>query len=280
MPPPFPFADSPEFLRLLRDEDEPDLTRLALEIARDAHPNLDARAYLAQIDALAARVRDRCPQGAKARHIVGQINWVLFVEERFRGNSEHYQDPRNSYLNDVIDRKLGIPLSLSILYLAIADRIGLAMSGVNLPGHFVIRAGRGDATMFIDPYGEGAILDRAGCKRLAAAATGRESPLPDDVYAPCSTRVIVVRMLRNLKAAYLREHDFSAAIPVLRRLVALRKTDLEERRDLGIACVHAGLAGEALGHLAAYLAVRPKAQDAEDIQALVQVARRDVAARN
>ena len=206
MPPPFPFADSPEFLRLIRGEDEPDLTRLCFEIARDAYPKLDPVPYLNKIDALANRVRDRCPQGAKARHILGQINWVLFVEEGFRGNVEEYGDPRNSYLNVVIDRKLGIPISLSVLYLAIADRLGLAMAGVNLPGHFVIHAGRGDSTIFVDAFHEGALLDRAGCERLVARSLDRPIKLTDSAFEPCSSRILVQRMLRNLKAAYLRDH--------------------------------------------------------------------------
>ncbi len=278
--PHFPFADSPEFLRLLRGEVESDLTRLALEVARDAYPKLDANDQIAKIDLLAARVRDRCPDGAKTRHILGQINWILFVEEGFRGNQDDYQNPQNSYLNEVLDRKLGIPLSLSILYLAIADRLGLAMSGVNLPGHFLIRSGRGESTHFVDPYSQGVILDRLGCNRLAARATGRIEPIDDAVLAPCSTSTIVVRMLRNLKASYLREHDFEAAVPVLRRLVALRKGDLEERRDFGVVCARAGIAGEALGHLAAYLAARPDAEDSEDIAALARVTRREVAGLN
>lgn len=276
-----PFAASPEFLRLIRDEDEPDLTLLALEVARDAYPTLDSSAYLGRIDALADRVRDRCPQGAKPRHILGQINWVLFVEEKFRGNTEDYYDARNSYLNQVLDRRVGIPISLSLVYLAVADRLGLAMAGVNLPAHFVVRAGQGPGAIFVDPFHAGKLLDRRGCEALVAEVMGRPSvDLPDATLAPCPVRVVVARMLRNLKASYLREHEFASALPVLRRLVALEKGDPVERRDLGVSCLHAGRAGEALDHLTAYLDARPKADDAEDVAALLKVARRDVAAWN
>lgn len=276
-----PFEGSPEFLRLLRGEDEPDLTRLALEVARDAYPTLDPAAYLAKIDALAERVRDRCPPGAKPRHILGQINWVLFVEEKFRGNVDDYHDARNSYLNQVLDRRLGIPISLSLLYLAVADRLGLAMSSVNLPAHFVIRADHGPGVVFVDPFHGGELLDRKGCEALVARVTGREpAALPDAALAPCQPRVVVARMLRNLKAAYLREQDFAGSLPVLRRLVALDKADPEERRDLGVACLHAARAGEAIDHLTAYLEARPEADDAEDLAALMKVARREVAAWN
>ena len=282
MPPePHPFASSPEFLRLIRGEEEPDLTLLALEVARDAYPAMDPARYLARIDALAHRVRDRCPQGARPRHILGQINWVLFVEEQFRGNTEDYGDARNSYLNLVLDRKLGIPISLSLVYLAVADRLGLVMAGVNLPAHFVIRAGHGNSEVFVDPFHSGKLLDRRGCEALVAQVTGREEmTLPAAAFAPCSARTFVARMLRNLKASYLRHQHFAEALPVLRRLVALEKDDPEERRDLGVACLHVDRPGEALDHLTTYLDARPGADDAEDVMALARVARRALAAWN
>lgn len=277
---PSPFSDSPEFLRLLRGEVEPDLPRLALEVAQDAYPSLDTHAQISRIEILADRTRDRCPEGAKARHILGQINWVLFVEEGFRGNTDDYQDPRNSYLNAVMDRKVGIPISLSILYLAIAERLGLTMAGVNLPGHFLVRAGRGDSTIFVDPFNQGAFLEREGCRKLAERATGRPIVLSEEILSPCSTHAIVLRILRNLKASYLRDSDFVQAVPVIRRLVALSKRDHEERRDLGIACARAGMPGEALRYLKDYLAARPNAPDTYDILALAAAARHEIAGTN
>ena len=118
------FEDSPEFRCLLAGDSQVDLTKIGLEIAMDAYPDLNPEAWLEQISNLADRVRDRCAPQAKPRQILGQINWVLFVEEQFKGNSDDYYDPRNSYLNDVLERKLGLPLSLSMLYLAVAQRVG------------------------------------------------------------------------------------------------------------------------------------------------------------
>jgi regulator of sirC expression with transglutaminase-like and TPR domain len=274
------FEDSPEFRALLRGDSAADLTRISLEIARDAYPTLDAEACLARIEELAARVRDRCVEGARPRQILGQINWVLYVEEKFQGNRADYYDPRNSYLNEVLQRRLGIPISLSVLYLAIADRIGLAMAGVNLPAHFLIRTGRGDGTIFVDPYHGGAVLDRRGCARRVQEVTGQEVDLTDGQLAPCATSTIVARQLRNLKAVYLRGQEFLAALPVLRRLAALSRDDPVERRDLGVACLHADRPGEALDHLRAYVEARPDAHDALDVRALLRVAGREVAARN
>jgi regulator of sirC expression with transglutaminase-like and TPR domain len=240
---PTPFAESPEFGRLLRGDDRADLTRIALEIAADAYPGLRAEPSLETIDALAARVRQRFPAEAGPRQILGQINWVLFVEEGFQGNARDYYDPRNSYLNEVLVRKTGIPISLSILYLALAERVGLPMAGVNLPAHFVVRAGQGGETIFVDPFHAGALLDAAGCRAPGRRDDRPATPLTEEELAPCTTGTIVARMLRNLKAIYSQKQDFAAAVPVLRRLVALLAGDPPERRDLGIVCLHAGPAG-------------------------------------
>ena len=124
-----PFADSPEFQRLVKGSDNVQLARIALEIARDAYPDLDVEAYLKRIEELAARARSRFRPGAKVRDIIGQINWVLYVEEGIGGNWEEYYDPRNSYLNEVLDRKLGIPISLSVVYWTVAEHLGLPMAG-------------------------------------------------------------------------------------------------------------------------------------------------------
>lgn len=275
-----PFADSPEFRRLLDGEEGADLTRIALEVARDAYPALDADRYLRRLDGLADRVRDRCPGGAGLRQMLGQINWVMFHEEGFRGDTESYYDPRNSYLNEVLDRRAGIPISLSAVYLAVADRIGLELAGVNLPAHFVVRGGRGGSTVFVDPFHTGAFLDREGCRRRVEEVTGQPVALDEAQLAPCPTAEVVARMLRNLKATYLREHDFVAALPVLRRLVALAPGEPLERRDLGIACLYAEQPGAAIDPLKSYLDTLPDATDAEAVGELLRAAWRGVAASN
>src|ERR1700690_482855 len=118
------FTDSPEFQRLVAGANQVHLARIALEIARDAHPDLDIESYLQRIEELADRARERCRPGSRVREILGQINWVLFVEVGLRANEEDYYDPRNSYLSDVLDRGLGIPISLSVVYWAVAERLG------------------------------------------------------------------------------------------------------------------------------------------------------------
>jgi regulator of sirC expression with transglutaminase-like and TPR domain len=291
-----PFDDSPEFLRLLERERapvgeagpgmEPDLVRVGLEIAGDAYPGLDPEPYLARVEGLVARVRDRCAEGGRPRQVLGQINWVLFVEEGFRGNTEAYDDPRNSYLNEVLDRRTGIPITLSVLYWRLAEGVGLAVDGMNVPGHFMLRMSAGpgpgdaDAALFIDPFHEGALLDRAGCERQVARALGRDVALTEDQFRPCRRAEVVARMLRNLKAVYLRGDDYLATLPVQRRLAALRADDPQEQRDLGMLCLQVDRPAEAIAPLQSYLDARPDAPEARELRTLLRAARREVARWN
>jgi regulator of sirC expression with transglutaminase-like and TPR domain len=279
-----PFADSPEFRRLLAPghgpAPGPDMARVGLEIASDAYPGLDHDRYLARIGELAARVRDRCAALDRPRLLLGQINWVLFVEEGYEGNTDNYYDPHNSYLNEVIDRRTGIPISLSVLYWSVAERVGLPMDGVNLPAHFMLRVGRGDQTVFVDAFHSGALLDRAGCQRLVTRQVGRDVTLTDQQLAPCRRAEVAARMLRNLKAIYLQQNEFTAAVPVQRRLAALSPDAPDEHRDLGMLCLRVDRPAEAVAPLEAYLAARPDAPDVDDLRALLRAARREVARWN
>jgi len=274
-----PFANSPEFSRLLKGEAS-DLFRIALEIASDLYPGLDRAHYEAIVQSLASRVRERCTAPDKARAILGQINWVLFVEEGYEGDSESYFDARNSFLNEVIDRKRGIPISLSVLYAAVAHRVGLAMSGVNLPAHFMLRVGTGAETVFVDPFHGGALLDRTGCEERITKVLGRPTTLSASQLAACSQEQVVARMLRNLKLVYLRSDDYPSALPIQRRLAALRPAVPEEQRDLGMICLRLDRPAEAIDPLQTYLDAAPDAEEAESLRALLREARRTVALWN
>ena len=275
-----PFVESPEFLRLLNDEGRPDLLRVALEIARDAYPQLDPGPYLERVDALADRARDRVAAADRPRQALGQINWVLFVEEGFRGNTDDYYDPRNSYLNDVLDRKTGIPISLAVLYWRLAERLGLPVSGVNLPAHFVLKVGEGESSVYVDPFHSGALLDREGCRRLVARLAGPSFRVSDEHLAPCPPTVVVARMLRNLKSIYVQNHEYASAVPVQRRLAAVLPGEPEEQRDLGTLLLRVGRPAEALDPLETYLRARPAGDDAGSIRHLLRAARREVALWN
>jgi regulator of sirC expression with transglutaminase-like and TPR domain len=277
---PRPFADSPEFRRLAAGERPVDLARIALEIAADAYPALDLEAYLARIGELTERVQPRCPRGASVRDILGQINWVLFVEEELRGNHEDYYDPRNSYLNEVLDRRLGIPISLSVLYWAMAEPLGLSVAGANLPAHFMLRVQDGERTWFVDPFHSGAVMSREICRRRLSEILQQPVELDDAMAAPCTVAALVSRMLRNLKAIYLRQEDLASALPVQRRLAALNPHDADEVRDLGVLCLRAERPGEAVGPLEGYITAMPSDPRVPEIAAILATARRRLAEWN
>jgi regulator of sirC expression with transglutaminase-like and TPR domain len=277
---PDPFADSPEFRRLAGGEAPVDLARIALEIAADAYPALDIEAYLARIAGLAERVRPRYRRGASTRDILGQINWVLFVEEELRGNESEYYDPRNSYLNEVLDRRLGIPISLSVLYRAVAEPLGLSLAGANLPAHFMLRVDDGDQTWFVDPFRSGAVMSREACGRRLSEILQQPVDLTDEMVAPCPVATVVTRMLRNLKAIHLRDEDLPSLLPVQRRLAALNPIDADEVRDLGVLCLRAERPGEAVDPLRSFLAAAPTDARAPEISALLDAARRRLAEWN
>jgi len=274
------FANSPEFERLLGGESEVCLARVALEIARDAYPELNIDNYLERIARLVGRVRDRCRPEAKIHQVISQINWVLFIEEEIHGNQADYYDPRNSYLNEVLDRRVGIPISLSVLYWTIAEQLGLAMGGVNLPLHFMLRIEDGGRTWFVDPFHAGAVYDRKSCERLLSKLAKQPVALEDSKTAPCSIPVVVSRILRNLKSIYWDAQDVASVLPIQRRLAALNPDEPNEQRDLGLLCSQLGRMGEAIDPLQAYLDGAPSAPDSEEIQALLKALRHQIARWN
>lgn len=274
------FADSPEFERLVEGETDVCLARIALEIARDAYPELNVDAYLDRIARLVERVRDRCRPDAKIHHIISQINWVLFIEEEIHGNQADYYDPRNSYLNEVLDRRLGIPISLSVLYWAIAKQLGLEIGGVNLPLHFMLRIDDAGRTWFVDPFHAGAVYDRKSCERLLSKLAKNPVILEDSKTAPCSIPIVVSRILKNLKSIYWDAHDVASVLPIQRRLAALNPDEPIQQRDLGLLCSQLGRVGEAIDPLQAYLERLPEARDAEEIGALLRALRHQVARWN
>jgi regulator of sirC expression with transglutaminase-like and TPR domain len=255
-----------------------DLAELALHLAADEYPGLDVPAYLARLDGYAEALAPRLAGSLPDR--VAELAHLLFEEEGFAGDGQNYYDPRNSYLNDVLDRKLGIPITLSVLAIGVGGRAGLAVVGVGLPGHFVAKATDGAAEVVFDPFHGGQFLDRAGCQQLVEAVTGRPFAVTDDAIAPTPPGFVARRMLTNLKGIYLRGPDFVRAARVSGRLVQLAPDDAAQRRDLGVALVHAGQPGKAIDHLAVYLAAEPDADDAAAVGDFLKEAQKQVARWN
>lgn len=274
------YADDPQFLRLIRGEQPIELDRLALELARDASPGLPIDVHLGQIDRLADRTRSRLESTTNPMAVLRQINWTFSLEEGYRGNEEEYDDPRNSLLNEVIDRRLGIPISLGILYRAIAERLGITLEGVALPAHFVLRTVPPTPELFIDCFDGGAFLDRDGCRRLVARRTGQSLPIADDLFFPCSSLVLVRRMLMNLHSSYRRRDEPFLLVGVLERLHALDPGAVHVAIDLAERLHALDRPGRALEVTIEAIDQSPGEADAAPLQDLRSRLTQDLAHRN
>jgi regulator of sirC expression with transglutaminase-like and TPR domain len=256
-----------------------DLARVALLIARDAYTQMNPLAYLRRIDRLADEVRPRLRGSLPAR--TAALSEFLFEECGFAGNTGHYYDPRNSYLNKVLDRQVGLPISLSLLAMAVGRRAGLRVEGVALPGHFVAKAvDENGSEVLFDPFNGGQFLDAEACETLVGAITGRPFEATPEALAATLPGVMVLRMLNNLKTAYLAERSHTRAVRVARRLVQLLPTDPGQRRDLGLLLVRCERFGPAINHLKHYLGVEPEAEDAADVRKVLSRALGEVARWN
>ena len=274
-----PHAAFHELVRL--PEKDLDLVEASLEIARDEYPRLSLRTYLARLDRLAAGAGRVIGKPRSLRVVIERLNRFLFDQEGFRGNTDDYYDPRNSYLHEVLDRQLGLPISLSILAIGVGERCGLTVMGVGLPGHFIAKSVNeaGDEVLF-DPFHGGQLLDCEGVERLISAVTGHPFHAHEDSLAATPPGHVAQRMLNNLKATLLKSGHFARAARVISRLTQLVPSDPTQRRDLGVSLVQAGECGQAIKHLRAYLEMAPTADDAAAARQFLREARKQVAKWN
>ncbi len=255
-----------------------DVAEVALLLATDEYPELDLSGYFERLDDLAERVRPYL-MGDLERRVEG-FSVFLFEEEGYQGNAEEYYDPQNSYLTDVIDRRLGIPITLSVLATAVGRRAGLEIVGVALPGHFIAKAIDGEEEILFDPFHGGQLLTNETCGEVVEAVTGRPFRVTAEILAPTPPGAIVTRMLNNLRAIYADRDDFARTARILRRQRQLAPHDAGLRRDLGVTLVRAGRPGPAIDHLKAYLDAAADSPDAVDVRLLLKRALSDVARWN
>ena len=264
---------------LARDPQAPlDIAELALQLARDEYPHLDVEAYLAELSAMAQEA-GRYLRGPLTARVQGLCRY-LFHDLGFRGNKKDYYDPLNSYFNQVMERRTGIPITLSAVTMAIAGRCGLRVEGVGLPGHFIVKAVDGEEQVLIDPFHGGRVLTTTDCENLVLQVTGRELAVTQERLQALPLGLMLVRMLNNLKAVYLKRSDMPRAVQVLERLRQLAPADAEVQRDLGVCLLHAGQPGKAIDLLAAYTQAEPQAMDVEAVHDLLRQARAQVAGWN
>jgi regulator of sirC expression with transglutaminase-like and TPR domain len=249
------------------------LAEAALAIAEEEYPDLPSQEYLQALDRLAALADSRRGARRGAAESLRAMRETLFGEAGFRGNDAHYYDPRNSFLNEVLDRRLGIPISLSIVFLAVARRLGLAAEGVAFPGHFLVKHRAGDRELFIDPYRGGEILSAEDCAARYRAMTQGRGTFEARFLDAASTRQILGRMLHNLKKIYAEGGDDVRTLWVIDRLLLLFPGNLAERRDRGLVSARLGGKEAALADLEAYLAGQPGAADAAEVREIADALR-------
>jgi regulator of sirC expression with transglutaminase-like and TPR domain len=259
-------------------EPEIDLGVGALALARIEYPRLTAGRHVKQLDELAARsgvagVEDP----VRALH---RLREFLFDEEGFHGNAEDYDDPANSCLNRVIERKLGIPITLSVLLIEVARRVGLHVQGIGLPGHFVVSASVGAECVLLDPFDGGAILTQETAADVVARALGRRVTLTAEHFAPSTKRQILARMLLNLKAAYVRREEWAKGLAVVEHLLVLDARSAAYIRDRGSLLVKLGQLLRGAADWERYLAATPEAADGDKIKRELRRVRQRLATLN
>jgi regulator of sirC expression with transglutaminase-like and TPR domain len=196
------------FLQLAAlSDDRINLAHSALLFAKAAYPDLDESVYLARLDRLAADVKRDLTADPDAVDIIARMNAILFDKERFRGNRDQYYDPDNSFLNRVLDRKTGIPISLCLIYIEVAGRLGLDVRGVGLPGHFLAALYHPGGKIYIDPYNQGEILSKEDCLEIVRTYSGQTVQPDPGWLQPIGRKALLARMLRNLKLIYARQEN-------------------------------------------------------------------------
>jgi regulator of sirC expression with transglutaminase-like and TPR domain len=258
-----------ELLRALNEPGEA-LAPAALALARVEYPALDAGPYLQRLERMGEAAAGRLQRDNPSR--IATLNAYLYEELGFSGNREHYDDPRNSFLNEVLDRRLGIPISLAAVYLEIGRRAGVRLEGINFPGHFLVRApadpaGARTDDVIIDPFHAGALLSEVDCRHLLRAQLGEDVAFDHSLFATATRQQIVVRMLVNLKRLYVRMRSFPQARAIADLLLTVDPSALAELRDRGLLAYHMEDFAAALKDLEAYLRLMPRGDASEGADA-------------
>jgi regulator of sirC expression with transglutaminase-like and TPR domain len=238
-----------------------ELDRAALEIARIEYPDLDSGAYIAQLDDYALAIAERTPDLSDGLGFIETANHYLFVEQGFRGNEADYYNPENCCLNRVLETKLGIPIALSIIYIEIARRLAKGISGVGLPGHFIVRYDDINDAALIDPFHRGAILTLEQCCKLAQL-----EELEVAMLQPVDRRHIAMRLINNLRGIYFSRHDGVKALQVLDLLIEASPGSADEHKQRAVALLQQRRIPEALTAFKRYLDLSPDAPDRERIE--------------
>lgn len=256
------------FARLLQTPDpELDLAEAALLIAAEEYPDLRPGAYLDRIARMAIELKQRIRAEVEPRRVVEMANTYFFEEQHFKGNREEYYDPKNSYLNDVLDRRVGIPISLAVVYIAVGERAGLPVRGVGMPGHFLVKYAPGSGEIFVDAF-NARTLTREECGKMLEEMYGGTVEMRPALLEPSTKRQILARILNNLKSLYQSRGDLPRALAASDRILLADPHLTSEWRDHGLILFQMRRDTQALKDFHRYLEVRPEPEDAPRIKQL------------
>ena len=272
----FPRSRQFFYQEISQPDEQINLASSALYIAQEEYPDLDPGEYLNALDTMAAEIQQRLPAEPYPLRIIQSINQYLYDDLGFTGNTDNYYDPRNSFLNEVIERRVGIPITLSLIYLEVARRIDFPMIGVGMPGHFIIRPDVPQMEIFVDAFNRGEVLFPEDCQQRLTEIYGQPVTLQSGFLESITNRQFLARMLTNLKFIYLNQQEWEKALAAVERILLLFPEAPLELRDRGF--IHYKLdhwvaAGDDLEN---YLAKVPNASDAPEIRLLLNQLRRNI----
>jgi regulator of sirC expression with transglutaminase-like and TPR domain len=256
------------------------LAEAALIMACEEYPQLDVSPYLDKLDQMAEAAQEALEPSDSPIHTVEKINRVLFETYGFRGNAEDYYDPRNSFFNDVLDRRIGIPITLSTVYIEVARRLRFPIVGVGMPGHFIVKYWDRREEFFLDPYNRGEILSREDCRERLHNLYGDAIEFSDRLLGRATNRQILWRMLNNLKDIYLKGHATDKCLSIVDMMLMVDSEDLTQFRDRGLLRLQLRQFDGAGRDLEHYLQHSRNAEDREEIENHVKELRRIRASMN
>ncbi|TAF05450.1 MAG: hypothetical protein EAZ77_14080 [Nostocales cyanobacterium] len=258
------------FYQEIQQPDESiNLARAALYIAQEEYPDLDPEEYLNALDTMAVELEERLPVARYPLRIIQSINQYLYEELGFSGNKIDYYDSRNSFFNDVIERRTGIPITLALVYMEVGKRIDFPMVGIGMPGHFLIRPDIADIEIFVDAFNGGEVMFTQDCQERLSQIYQQSVNLQPEFLAVVSKRHFLARMLTNLKYIYLKQQNLEKTLAVVERILLLFPGVSLELRDRGLLYYQLGYFTQAVNDLQSYLTKVPNAEDADVIRQLL-----------
>jgi regulator of sirC expression with transglutaminase-like and TPR domain len=273
------FSSDPEFCKLLARRQDVDLTRVALELARDGQPKLDFEHTIGWIDKRAQELRSHIIRARSDREMLRELVRCLAGTHGLHGDKQAFQRAECSYINRVIETGVGIPISLSVVYVAVAQAAGLELTGVAAPMHFLTRFDTVQGPLFVDAFHSGQVLNYDDCIEWIESLTGLTSDEIERSLEPAPLREVVIRMLNNLKSLHVAQEDWEQAWFVQRRLLALHSRAFDHRRDLALVAIKTNRPGAAIDLLQSCLKDCPL-KDRPLIQSQLDVAEHHLAKWN